>query len=86
MIVLVEAILVMLVAGAVVVAIVKAWSAAQRDSTTLTHGERAELARLTDLVEDLKELAWDHREIDPDLATILIEKIRASERSRRELP
>ena len=46
----------------------------------LAASERAELRRLKELVEDLKEIAWDHREIDPDLATIVIDTIRASER------
>jgi hypothetical protein len=52
---------------------------------SLTRHERAELARLRELVEDLKETAWDHRELDSALSTILIDKIRASERRGREL-
>lgn len=32
------------------------------------------------LVGDLRETAWDHRDIDPDLATIILDKIRTFER------
>ena len=35
---------------------------------------------LTALVGDLRETAWDHREIDPDLATIILDKIRTHEK------
>ena len=31
--------------------------------------ERVELERLRNLVDDLKETAWDHRELDSALAT-----------------
>ena len=47
--------------------------------------ERVELDRLRDLVDDLKETAWDHRELDSALATIIIDKIRSHERRGREL-
>jgi hypothetical protein len=47
--------------------------------------ERVELERLRDLVDDLKETAWDHRELDSALATIIIDKIRSHERRKREL-
>lgn len=45
--------------------------------------EREELNRLRELVDDLKETAWDHRELDSALATIIIDKIRAHERRGR---
>jgi hypothetical protein len=44
---------------------------------------RREIRALRALVADLKELAWDHRELDSALATIVIDEIRAHE--RREL-
>lgn len=69
--------LLVLVLGAVVVAWVVVTVNAQG---RLSVEERAELARLRNLVEDLKELAWDHREIDPDLSTIVLHTIRSSER------
>jgi len=47
--------------------------------------ERVELERLRNLVDDLKETAWDHRELDSALATIIIDKIRLHERRGREL-
>lgn len=51
----------------------------------LDRRERAELDALRVLVDDLKETAWDHRELDSPLATIVIDKIRAFERRGREL-
>lgn len=51
----------------------------------LDRNERVELDRLRSLVDDLKETAWDHRELDSALATIVIDKIRAHERRGREL-
>ncbi len=47
--------------------------------------EQAELAALRELIDDLKETAWEHRELDSALSTILIDKIREHERRRREL-
>lgn len=47
--------------------------------------ERAELDGLRGLVDDLKETAWDHRELDSALSVIMIDKIREYERRRREL-
>ncbi len=46
--------------------------------------ERAELWALRGLVDDLKETAWDHRELDSPLATIIIDKIRVHERRQRD--
>jgi hypothetical protein len=54
-------------------------------SRTLNRQERDELIRLRALVDDLKETAWDHRELDSPLATIMIDKIRTHERRGREL-
>ena len=49
-------------------------------------GDRAELAGLRELVADLKDIAYDHRELDSALSTILIDRIRTYERQQRELP
>jgi hypothetical protein len=48
----------------------------------------AETQRLQNLLDEVKEVAWLHRELAPDLATIIIDTIRTNERSdrRRELP
>ncbi len=51
----------------------------------LDRRERVELDALRLLVDDLKETAWDHRELDSPLATIVIDKIRTYERRGREL-
>jgi hypothetical protein len=80
-----EAVVVMVVAGAVLVVLIRAAGDAVGGGRLVAE-QREELARLTALVDDLKELAWDHREIDPDLSTIVLDKIRSSERDRRELP
>jgi hypothetical protein len=45
--------------------------------------EHQELEDLRILVDDLKQTAWDHRELDSALATIVIDKIRAYERRGR---
>jgi hypothetical protein len=47
--------------------------------------ERGELEALRTLVDDLKETAWEHRELDSPLSTIVIDKIRSHERHIREL-
>jgi hypothetical protein len=52
---------------------------------TLASRERQELEGLRALVDDLKETAWEHRELDSPLSTIVIDKIRTYERHRRDL-
>ncbi len=44
--------------------------------------------RLELLLDEVKELAWQHRDIAPELSTIIIDTIRTRERDdrRRELP
>ncbi len=44
--------------------------------------------QLENLLDEVKDVAWTNREIAPDLATIIIDTIRTSERDerRRELP
>lgn len=51
--------------------------------TSMEARERRELERLRILVDDLKQTAWDHRELDSALSTIVIDKIRAHERRGR---
>lgn len=48
----------------------------------------ARAARLELLLDEVKELAWSHRELAPELSTIIIDTIRTTERNdrRRELP
>ncbi|WP_020578784.1 hypothetical protein [Actinopolymorpha alba] len=41
---------------------------------------RREKAALRDLVARLKDLAWDQRELDPHLSTIIIDEIRTYEK------
>jgi hypothetical protein len=50
---------------------------------TLAARERQELNGLRELVDDLKETAWEHRELDSPLSTIVIDKIRTYERGQR---
>jgi hypothetical protein len=54
-------------------------------SRGLNQRERDELNGLRALVDDLKETAWEHRELDSALSTIMIDKIRQYERRGREL-
>jgi hypothetical protein len=53
------------------------------DQSGLSARERAELDGLRILVDDLKETAWDHRELDSALSVIIIDKIRDFERRAR---
>ena len=47
----------------------------------------AEVRRLKNLLDDVKEVAWTNRDIAPELATIVIDTIRTAERDYRpELP
>jgi hypothetical protein len=55
------------------------------DREPLSKRERQELGSLRALVDDLKDTAWDHRELDSPLATIIIDKIRTHERRGRDL-
>jgi hypothetical protein len=45
--------------------------------------DQVELLGLRVLVDDLKDTAWDHRELDSALATIILDKIRTFERRDR---
>ena len=49
---------------------------------------RADTARLQAVLDEVKAVAWDSREVAPDLSTIVIDTIRTGEErlSRRELP
>jgi hypothetical protein len=49
---------------------------------------QAETARLKAVLEDVKGVAWDNRDVAPELSTIVIDTIRTGEErlSRRELP
>ncbi|HVI35063.1 MAG TPA: hypothetical protein VM684_02410 [Gaiellales bacterium] len=49
---------------------------------------QAETARLKAVLDDVKEIAWNNRDIAPDMSTIMIETIRSGEErlGRRELP
>ena len=49
---------------------------------------QAETARLRGVLDDVREVAWNNRDIAPDLATIVIDTIRTGEDrlGRRELP
>ena len=49
---------------------------------------RAETARLRAVLDDVKDVAWNNRDVAPDLSTIVIDTIRTGEErlGRRELP
>jgi type II secretory pathway component PulK len=49
---------------------------------------QAQTARLQAVLDDVKEVAWNSRELAPDLSTIVIDTIRTGEErlGRRELP
>ncbi len=41
---------------------------------------RKERARLRELVARVKDIAWDQRELDPNLSTVIIDEIRIHEK------
>jgi hypothetical protein len=49
---------------------------------------QADTARLRSVLEDVKSVAWDNRDVAPELSTIVIDTIRTGEDriGRRELP
>ena len=49
---------------------------------------KAEAARIQAVLDDVKSIAWDNRDVAPDLSTIVIDTIRTGEEriGRRELP
>lgn len=77
--------LLVLVPLVVLVLLVLVVQAASRpgDDVALSQRERSELESLRVLTDDLKETAWQHRELDSPLATIIIDMIRSHERRDR---
>jgi hypothetical protein len=49
---------------------------------------QAETARIKAVLDDVKSIAWDNRDVAPELSTIVIDTIRTGEEriGRRELP
>jgi cytochrome c-type biogenesis protein CcmH/NrfF len=49
---------------------------------------QADAARLQAVLDDVKSIAWDNRDVAPDMSTIVIDTIRTGEQrlGRRELP
>ncbi len=75
---LIIVLLILVAAGVVLVMLPRG-----KDNGTVLHHEREELQQLRGLVDDLKETAWEHRELDSMLSTIIIDKIRTFERRDR---
>jgi len=71
--------LILLLAGAVAAVYVLLTGARQRAVAEL----RTRLRERELLVEHLRELAWDHRDVSPELATIILDEIRTAERRNR---
>jgi hypothetical protein len=44
------------------------------------------LAEAEEFIEHLRELAWDHRDIAPELSTIIIDEIRQRHRNQPDRP
>ncbi len=51
-------------------------------------GAQKEAEHLRLLLEEVKDIAWEHRDLSPDLSTIIIDTIRTREQidRRRQLP
>lgn len=78
-------VVVVVVALLVVMATSRSDSHAMRDQMELVDA-REELAQLRILVDDLRELAYEHRELDSALSVLMVDRIRTYERRGRELP
>lgn len=63
----------LLVAGTVYVVLAASHRRAVR-------GLQTALRERDELVQHLRELAWDHRDVSPELATIVLDEIRQAER------
>ena len=50
-----------------------------------TRSERRQLAEYEEFVDRLREIAYDHRELDSNLSNIITDEIRTFERKKREL-
>jgi len=75
----------LLIVGVLVWMVVHLVASSTAPQQTLDRRERAELEALRALVDDLKETAWQHRELDSALSVVVIDTIREHERRRREL-
>lgn len=64
------------------VCLVAAVVVASRQGTS--REQQRELVRLRQLVTNLREIAYDHRELDSSLAVIILDEIKRSERKDLE--
>lgn len=73
--------LLLFVVGAVAVAF---WLGRTTAPASADPRAAAELAERDAFIEQLRELAWQHRDVSPELSTIVIDEI--TQRHRRGLP
>ena len=66
--------------GFVLLNVFRTWASVLPAMRSVTSGpaEREALA----LVDHLREIAWDHRDINPELSTVILDEIRRWERQR----
>ncbi len=78
------ALVVLVAVGAlIVVAVASLQGGAARRRELFAAQQRAtEAARF---IDRLREIAWDHRDVDPALSTIFIDEIRQFERKQKEI-
>ena len=55
-------------------------------STARVTGPPPELAERDAFIEHLREVAWQHRDVSPELSTILIDEITRRHQRRGQLP
>ncbi|QBX54583.1 hypothetical protein EXE58_03250 [Nocardioides seonyuensis] len=73
--------LLVFVGGAIAVAF---WLGRMTAPVTADPRSAAEIAERDAFIEQLRELAWQHRDVSPELSTIVIDEI--TQRHRRGLP
>ncbi|QWZ07864.1 hypothetical protein KRR39_21185 [Nocardioides panacis] len=76
--------LLVLLAGAVGYFVGRGSATQQAVDARTVDAVRREITALRALVARLKDIAWDQRELDPNLSTIVIDEIRAHEKKELE--
>lgn len=73
----------LVIAGIVFVVTAVSARSHRPEQLLMAEQERSELEGLRCLVDDLRETAWSHRELDSDLSTIILDEIRTYEHRRQ---
>lgn len=56
----------------------------EKNAVALNAAERAELQRALEFVDTVKELAWTHRDVYPELSIMVIDEVQQFERAEKD--